>query len=132
MNQNILNTLQELEKFDENWNQNIELLQKEIQYINPNIYKLIQEKTIEEVYHLIIDYKPIILNSINDKQKLKKLYNDCLNYNEEKFSCEEMLYLLELAFGNKFNSDYLYYPEEIENDREIPFSFEEFYQNIYK
>lgn len=127
MKENILNILKDLENFDENWDDNIEKLESLIDHVHPDIMTLLENLEVEEVYEKVINYKPLILNPISDKNKLEELYNNCLNYNEEQYSCEEMLYFLTLAFGNKFNSDYLYYPSEIIEGKEEPFSFEEFY-----
>ena len=127
MKENILNILKDLENFDENWDDNIEKLESLIDHVHPDIMTLLENLEVEEVYEKVINYKPLILNPISDRNKLKELYNNCLNYNEEQYSCEEMLYFLTLAFGNKFNSDYLYYLSEIIEGKEEPFSFEEFY-----
>lgn len=131
MNKNILNILKDLEKFDENWNNNIEKLESIIDHVHPDIMNLLENLDVDDVYQKVINYKPLILDPISDKDKLKELYNNCLNQNEEKYSCEEMLYFLTLAFGKKFNSDYLYYPNEIVKEKDEPFSFEEFY-SIWK
>lgn len=127
MKKDIIEIIERLSYMDEYWEENIELLGKKIQHVHPDIYELLQSNSIEEIYELVVNYKPLILNPINDKKQLEDLYNDSINYNQEKFSCEEMIYFLELAFG-EFNSDYIYSPSNIEEDREEPFSFEEFYQ----
>ena len=100
MKENILNILKDLENFDENWDDNIEKLESLIDHVHPDIMTLLENLEVEEVYEKVINYKPLILNPISDRNKLKELYNNCLNYNEEQYSCEEMLYFLTLAFGN--------------------------------
>jgi hypothetical protein len=127
MKNKIIKIIDNLSEIDENWEKNLSLLQKEIQYIHPDIYEFVQIESSEVIYDKIIGYKPLILDSIKDKILLKEFYNNASNYNEDQYSSEEMIYFLELSFGS-FNTDYIYSPSQIEKYREEPFTFEEFYQ----
>lgn len=97
-------------------------------HIHPDLFDLISVKENPEyIYCSVYNYEPLILDPINDKDKLKDLYNDLIEYNEKQHSQSEMIEYLDISF-KPFNSDYIFYPEEFEEDREEPFTFEEFYQ----
>ena len=49
MQKNILNILKDLEKFDENWDDNIEKLESLIDHVHPDIMNLLENLNIEDV-----------------------------------------------------------------------------------
>lgn len=128
MRNKIIEAIEKCRSFDADWELNYDNLKSLIPEIHPDFYDLSQScEESEVIYDKIIGYKPLILDPIKDKEKLKLFYNNIIDCKEDNYSCNEMEHFLELAFKN-FNSDYIFYPEEIEEDREESFSFEEFYQ----
>ena len=114
-------------KIDDTWIYNYKLLSNFYKHIHPDFYALCESNlTTEEIIQKLDSYKPTIYDPISDIDKLKILYENIIQNKTNDASIEDMLYTIQVSFNlSESISDCIYYPDEIEQDRESPFTFDE-------
>lgn len=132
MKEKIIEIIEKCSSYDYDWDSSYQELKTILTHVHPEFYELTQSVySAEEIYDIIKDYKPLILDPIKDKNLLKEKYNMLLDI--ESFPENESMEVLFETFELSFNletpfSQFIFCIEDLFEEQEEPFTFEEFYK----
>lgn len=112
----------------QNWLENYNDLKYLFGNLHPDYYSFTLKYNNEKINNIINEYKQKSYDPYTEKEILSNIYNKLLNADYSNGSAEYLAAILDNSFFlDKSSIYYIYLPEEIESNRKIPFSFEEFY-----